>query len=105
MEKLQQLKPREKQKRKQPVRLCWSSDSSNNIMEESEEEYIDTSEEEEEEEHCFSWRKANVCGSTFKEVGWVSCDLCEKWYHVTCQGACDEELASENYTCKLCHLV
>ena len=103
-EKLQQLKPREKRKRKKPARFYESSDSSDNIMEESVEEYIGTSEEEG-EERCFSCKKANVRGSASKEVEWVACDLCEKWYHVICEGACDEDLVSENYTCKLCCLV
>ena len=72
-------------------------------MEESVEEYIGTSEEE--EECCFSCKKTNVRGSASKEVEWVTCDLCEKWYHVICEGASDEDLVSENYTCKLCCLV
>ena len=63
-------------------------------MEESVEEYIGTSEEEE-GECCFSCKKANVCGSVSKEVEWVACDLCEKWYHAICEGACDEDLVSE----------
>ena len=33
---------------------------------------------EEKEEQCFSCKKANVCGSTSKEVEWVACNLCEK---------------------------
>ena len=74
------------------------------ILWKSVEEYIGTSEEEE-EERCFSCKKANVCGSGSKEVEWVTCNLCEKWYHVICEGACDEDLVSENYTCKLCRLV
>ena len=92
-EKSQQQKTRGK-KRKKTAIFYKSSDSSNNIMEESVEEYIGTSEEEE-GECCFSCKKANVCGSVSKEVEWVACDLCEKWYHAICEGACDEDLVSE----------
>ena len=103
-EKLQQSKPREKWERKKPARFYESSDSTDNIMKESVEEYIGTNEEEK-EQCCFSCKKANACGSASKEVEWVEWDLCEKWYHVICEGACDEDLVSENYTCKLCCLV
>ena len=72
-------------------------------MEESVEEYIGTSEGE--EERCFSCKTANGHGSASKEVEWVACNLCEKWYQVICEGACDEDLVSENYACKLCCLV
>ena len=98
------VKTKGKMKKEETSQILWDSDPIDDILEESVEEYISASEEEE-EEACFSCKKVNVRGSASEEVEWVACNLFEKWYHIICEGACDEDLVSENYTCKLCCLV
>lgn len=37
------------------------------------------------------------------EVGWVQCDVCEKWYHLACVGLSPERAeAMDSYNCRLC---
>lgn len=37
------------------------------------------------------------------EVGWVQCDICEKWYHLACVGLSPERAeAMDSYNCRLC---
>lgn len=37
------------------------------------------------------------------EVGWVQCDVCEKWYHLACVGLSPEKAeAMDSYNCRLC---
>ena len=37
------------------------------------------------------------------EVGWVQCDICEKWYHLACVGLSPEKAeAMDSYNCRLC---
>lgn len=37
------------------------------------------------------------------EVGWVQCDICEKWYHLACVGLSPEKAeAMDSYNCKTC---
>ena len=37
------------------------------------------------------------------EVGWVQCDICEKWYHLACVGLSPEKAeAMDSYNCKAC---
>ncbi|XP_015761819.1 PREDICTED: LOW QUALITY PROTEIN: lysine-specific demethylase 5A-like [Acropora digitifera] len=36
------------------------------------------------------------------EVGWVQCDVCEKWYHLACVGLSEKAEAMDSYSCKTC---
>lgn len=37
------------------------------------------------------------------EVGWVQCDVCEKWYHLACVGLSPEKAeAMDSYNCQQC---
>lgn len=40
------------------------------------------------------------------EVGWVQCDVCEKWYHLACVGLSPEKAeAMDSYNCQQCLIV
>ena len=67
------------------------------------EEIVDIEEEEDDDdddEICASSACTRPQGD---EVGWVQCDICEKWYHLACVGLSPEKAeAMDSYNCRLC---
>ena len=66
------------------------------------EEIVDIEEEDDDDddEICASSSCTRPQGD---EVGWVQCDICEKWYHLACVGLSPEKAeAMDSYNCRLC---
>ena len=66
------------------------------------EEIVDVEEDDDDDddEICAAGKCTRPQGD---EVGWVQCDICEKWYHLACVGLSPEKAeAMDSYNCRLC---
>ena len=61
---------------------------------------VEDDDDDEEEELCAAAACSRPIG---EEVGWVQCDVCERWYHVACVGLTPERAeAMDSYNCRHC---
>ena len=68
------------------------------------EEMVDVEEDDEDDDDDDEMCAAGACTRPQgDEVGWVQCDVCEKWYHLACVGLSPERAeAMDSYNCRLC---
>ena len=59
---------------------------------------ITSSSSDEEDDACFLCGKMEPPGVTLKQVDWIACRNCERWYHEYCIG----HSVDEQFICHLC---
>ena len=73
------------------------------IIKVKKEEIVDVEDDDDDDDDDEICAAASCTRPLGDEVGWVQCDVCEKWYHLACVGLSPEKAeAMDSYSCKTC---